>query len=96
MEQVLKHLLEDKQQAEKEERQTWQILIKDNAFKQAVQSESFKKWFLSYMQYAKIDPNSSVIRWRKALEKVQTLENMIGQVEEKHTQWKIFEKIKKI
>lgn len=94
MEQVLKHLQEDKARAEKEERELWDNLAKDEVFKKAMQSESFKNWFLQYIQYSKIDPDGTVIQWQKAVEKIRTLDHMIDEVDEKHTQWKIVEKLR--
>ena len=94
MEQVLKHLQEDKARAEREEREFWSKLVKDEAFKEAMQSESFKKWFLKYMQFSKIDPKGNVLGWRKAVEKIQTLNHMISEVNEKNTQWQIVEKLR--
>ena len=94
MEQVLKHLQEDKERAKREEKELWNKLIKDEVFKEAMQSESFKSWFLKYMQYANIDPEGHVLSWRKTVEKVQTLNHMISEVEEKNTQWRIVEKLR--
>ena len=94
MEQVLKHLQEDKQRAEKEEQEFWSKLIKNEAFKEAMHSQSFKRWFLKYMQYSKIDPEGNILSWRKAVEKIQTLNHMISEVDEKNTQWRIVEKLR--
>ena len=94
MERVLEHLLEDKKRVEKEEQELWKQLLEDNTFKEAFQSESFKKWVLQYIQYSKFKLGSPIIKWRKAIEKIQTLNRLITEVEEKNTQWRIFEKLK--
>ena len=59
-----------------------------------MQSESFKNWFLQYMQYSKIDPEGNVIQWQKSVEKIRTLNHMIEDVDEKNTQWRIVEKLR--
>ena len=94
MEQVLKHLQEDRGRAEKEEKELWGKLVQDEVFKEAMQSESFKIWFLKYMQYTNIDPEGYVLSWRKAVEKVQTINHMISEVNEKNTQWRIVENLR--
>ena len=93
MEQVLEHLLADRKKAEQEERKFWEKLFEDKIFKEAMYTDSFKVWFLKYLKYSRIDLNSNILQWRKSIEKVQTLNHLIDEVEEKNTQWRIVERL---
>ena len=95
METVLKHLQEDKERAEKEEKELWKKMTTNDLFRKALASNSFKIWFIKHMQYSEINKESLILEWRKTVDKVQTLNQMIKEAEEKTNKWKILEKVSK-